>query len=243
MVEQRHREIGEQIGKATANAVMRILRLLYNYAAERTPTLPQNPTRRLKRQWFKVPRRQRLVKADDLKRFYRAVMELENTIARDYILLLLFTGLRRGEAASLTWVDVDFAAKLIRIPAEETKPKRKLDLPMTDFVYKMLKARRVVGDAGWVFPANSSSGHISEPKFPLGIVAEKTGITISVHDLRRTYITAAESTNMSFLAQNALVNHSVGSGTNAGYVIMTIDRLREPAQLVADQIKAWCGLK
>ena len=242
MVEEHHRTLGKDVGHATANLTMRTLRAVYNYSIDRQPDLPPNPTRRLKRQWFKVPRRQRLVKADHLKDFYKAVAALPNPIARDYLLLLLFTGLRRSEAASLTWADVDFKAKLIRIPAEETKTNTKLDLPMTDYVYKLLRARREMGDTGWVFPANSSSGHISEPKFALGLVAEACGIAVSVHDLRRTYITAAESSDISPLALKALVNHSVGSDVTSGYVIMTTDRLREPAQRVADQIKGWCGL-
>ena len=48
--------------------------------------------------------------------FYRAVMELENPVARDYLLLLLFTGLRRTEAARLTWADVDLPAKSFAFP-------------------------------------------------------------------------------------------------------------------------------
>jgi hypothetical protein len=58
---------------------------------------------------------------------------------------------------------------------------------MTDFVFKMLSARRKLGLTGHVFPAASKSGHISEPKYPLAIVAEATNIVVSVHDLRRTY--------------------------------------------------------
>ena len=41
-----------------------------------------------------------------------------------------------------------------------------LDLPMSDFVFDLLSARRALGDARWVFPAPSASGHIEEPKFP-----------------------------------------------------------------------------
>src|SRR5262249_22280510 len=98
---------------------------------------------------------------------------LDNQVARDYLLLLLFTGMRRGEAAMLRWDDVDFALRVIRLPAARTKAGRKLDLPMTDIVSGLLAARRSVGrDAsGFVFPANSGSGHIEEPRFALRFVS------------------------------------------------------------------------
>jgi hypothetical protein len=114
---------------------------------------------------------------------------------------------------------------------------------MTDFVFKMLSARRKLGLTGHVFPAASKSGHISEPKYPLAIVAEATNIVVSVHDLRRTYITAAESADISPLALKALVNHSWGSDVTDGYVIMPMERMKEAAQKVCDKIKSWCGVR
>jgi integrase len=163
-------------------------------------------------------------------------------VARDYLLLLLFTGLRRSEAASLRWVDVDLSEKVIRLPAARTKAGRKLDLPMSRFVYDLLDARRDIGNADWVFPSNSEGGHLVEPKFFLRQVAETSGVEVSAHDLRRTYITVAESTDISPLALKALVNHSLGSDVTSGYVQMTAERLREPAQKVANRLSALCKI-
>jgi len=112
---------------------------------------------------------------------------------------------------------------------------------MSDFVYDLLGARRALGREGpFVFPADSRSGHISEPAFPLGEVAQATGFCVSAHDLRRTYITVAESADISPLAMKALVNHSLGNDMTSGY--MTAERLREPAQRVADRLKALCEI-
>jgi integrase len=229
-------------GAATANGSMRALRALWNFTAERVPDLPANPVRRLKRQWFPVPRRERPVRADELPAFYGAVQALLNPVARDYLLLLLFTGLRRREAASLRWDDVDFALRVIRLPAARTKAGRRLDLPMVDVVRDMLVARRALGKETFVFPANSRAGHIVEPKFPLDLVAKATGVRVSVHDLRRTFITAAESADISPIALKALVNHSLGGDVTSGYIQMTAERLRDPAQRVADKMKALCGI-
>jgi integrase len=250
MVENRHRAIADDVAKAgrssghnTANAVMKVVRLLWNHALEKQPALGPNPVR-LRKRWFKVESRTGMVQSEQLPAFYQAIMKLPNPVHRDYLVLLLFTGLRRREAASLTWQDIDFVKREIRIPASVTKAKRKLDLPMTDIIHDMLVARRALGDATFVFPSNSKSGHLAEPKFALTLIAATTGIKISVHDLRRTFITTAESCNdISLLSLAALVNHSLGRSITAGYVVMAAERLREPAQKVANRIKELCGIK
>jgi integrase len=227
-------------GHATANGVMRAVRMYWNFAADRNPALPPNPVR-LRRQWFHVPRRERLVPADHLPAFYAAVTQLTNPVARDYILLLLFTGLRRREAAGLRWDDVDFRGGVIRIPAARTKARRKLDLPMSDFVRSMLIARRQIG-GDYIFPANSKTGYIAEPKFAFDLISKSCGLRVSPHDLRRTFLTVAESTDISPLALKALVNHATGNDVTAGYVHLSSERLREAAQKVTTKMKDLCGV-
>jgi len=234
---------GPTAGGATANGAMRAFRALWNYARENDPELPEHPVRRLKRAWFPVPGRERVVPTDRLGEFYRAVDGLPSRTHRDYLLLLLFTGLRRNEAAALRWEEVDFADRLIRLKAGRTKAGRRLNLPMCDLVRGLLVARRAMGNDGpFVFGADSRSGHIEEPKFPLAQVAKATGVVASAHDLRRTYITIAEATDISPLALKALVNHALGGDVTSGYVQMTIERLREPAQRVCDRLKELCGI-
>jgi integrase len=230
-------------GHATAKGVMRAFRALYNFAVDRNANMAANPVR-LRKQWHPVHARTRHLRTDELVQFYAAIMKLENAIARDYLKLVMFTGLRRREAASLKWDDVDLTAKIIRIPAVKTKAGRQLDLPMTDLIHDLLVARRAVGNTEYVFPAaRSASNHIEEPKSFLQQVAAATGITISVHDLRRSYITVAESADISETALKALVNHSLGDGVTAKYVQINAERLREPAQKVCDRLKELCQIE
>jgi len=250
MVEARHHEIAAIIGKdgtrysgtSTANYAMVTLRVLWNFAAERTPDLPPNPVRRLKRGWYPEPRRTRSVKMEELPKFYAAVMALPNPIARDYLLLLLFTGLRKTEAATLRWEDIDLTERMIRLPAIRTKSGRKLDLPMSDVVRDMLVARRALGNAGFVFPGRGASGHLSDTVLPLNTIAKATGITISAHDLRRTFATVAAGSDISVYALKAMMNHALGNDVTAGYVQMSAENLRLPVQRVADRLKALCGI-
>jgi hypothetical protein len=68
-----------EAGRATANLVFRAFRAIWNFAAERDADLPQNPVKRLRRQWFAVHRREQLVKASEMPAFYQAVCALPNS--------------------------------------------------------------------------------------------------------------------------------------------------------------------
>jgi integrase len=240
LIEAKHRVIAGETGEPTANSTMRVFRLLWNFQADRTE-LPANPVKRLKRQWFQVERRTRHVAAEHLGSFYAAVSALPNPIHRDYLLLLLYTGLRRREAASLDWESIDLRERIIRLGASRTKAGRKLDLPMSREVHAIFLERQRLGREKFVFPSDSRSGHIEEPKFPLRQVARASGVAVSVHDLRRTFITIAESADISPIALKGLVNHSLGNDVTSGYVQISVNRLREASQKVADRITALCG--
>ena len=124
---------------------------------------------------------------------------------------MLFTGLRLNKSRTLRWQDIDLNKRVIRIPAAHAKAGRKLDLPMSDFVRDLLVARRAIGNAGFVFPGPGETGHLMDALYQLSLVAD-TAARVSTHDLRRTYITVAESCDISPLARKALVNHSLGRG-------------------------------
>jgi integrase len=240
MVSHRHIGLGEEKGRASANSAMRLLRAVYNHARRGKPTMI-NPVQ-LSGQWYRIERRRRLVGADRLKQFYQAVLRLESPVQRDYLLFVLFTGSRRQSAAGLRWDAVDLTERTVTVASKRGGESFKL--PVSSFVVTLLRQRRrEFGDTEHVFPANSATGHISEPKHPLSLVAEETGIEVSVHDLRRDYITAAESTDVSVMAIKMLVDHSLGRDVTGGYTVMTTARLHDAAERVCDKLKEWCGIK
>jgi integrase len=247
MVEDRHALIKGRVerekpsrlatGNATANDTLLVLNILWNFAADRDETLGRNPVR-LSDEWYPVRTRTGMVPADRLGDWCAAVEALPNRW-RDYLMLVLYTGMRRMEVAALRWSEVDMALRVIRLPAVRAKAGRPLDLPMIDVVHDILSRRRADGvdSSGYVFPGRGRSGHLQNVEGTMAKLTEQTGVAVGVHDLRRTYITIAESTDMSPLALKALVNHTLGnSDVTAGYVQMTVERLRGPAQRVADRI-------
>ena len=105
MVEKRHRKISE-VAPGSADNVMRVLRAMFTYAGgkyddeEGRPLIAVNPVKRLSqiKAWNNLPRRQTIIKDDGFKPWCQAVLKLNNETVRDYLLLLLFTGLRANEA-------------------------------------------------------------------------------------------------------------------------------------------------
>jgi integrase len=232
---------GQHSGHAAANHAMRMLKMLYTWTAYRDDALPRNPVRIRGSEWHKLTPKRRPIAPERLAAWYAAVNELP-PLGRDYLLLTLFTGLRRREAAGLTWDEVDFTERVIRLPGQRAKTGHALALPMTDFVHGLLVARRQLGNATYVFPSYGRSGHIEEARAWLDTVREATGIEFSTHDLRRTFITVAESCDISVYALKALVNHALGGSVTEGYIHMTASRLRKPAQRVTDKLKTLCGI-
>jgi len=232
---------GQHSGHTVANDAVCLFRLLYNWAARRDDDLPRNPVRLRGSEWHKVTPRRRPIAPEHLAAWYAAVMALP-PLGRDYLLLTLFTGMRRREAAALRWEEVDFNTRVIKLPAHRAKAGRPLDLPMTDFVRDLLVARRALGNANFVFPSYARGGYIKDPRAWQDAVCASAGIEFNIHDLRRTYLTVAESCEISVFALKALVNHSLGAGITESYIKMTADRLREPAQKVCDKLKTLCGV-
>ncbi|EGG93061.1 phage like integrase [gamma proteobacterium IMCC1989] len=239
MVEERHREIGQK-APARANNTMRVLRAVFNHAiakyedAAGKSVLSFNPVDRLgrNRAWYKIDRRRTVIKAHELPVFYQATEALSNEVSRDYFRFLLFTGLRKMEAATLTWSQVDFIAKTFTIP--DTKNRDPHTLPLTNHLYDLLQFRKVHSHSQWVFPSpRDNEKHLKEPRGSVAMVAEALGSPFTLHDLRRTFITIAESLDIPAYALKQLLNHKNPTDVTAGYIVSDVERIREPMEKIS----------
>lgn len=238
MVQIRHHEIGQR-APARANNAFRVLRLIFNHALNKyedkkgNPLLLFNPVDRLSqnRAWYKNERRQTLLKPHQLKPWYEATLMLNQEVTRDYLHFLLFTGLRKTEAASLVWANVDFIDRTFTI--EDTKNSEAHTLPMSDYLFDLLMLRASNGKGDYVFPSPINDGPLKEPRSSIKRVNELSGIAFTCHDLRRTFITVAESLDIPAYALKKLINHKDPNDVTAGYIISNIDRLREPMNKIS----------
>ena len=236
MVLKKHQEMSRKNGKVTANDSFRHFRSVYNFTAATEENLPPNPVSILSqaRAWNKERRRQTVIEAKQLPAWWAAVME-EPEYARDFLLVALFTGMRRNEISSLRWENIDLDERKLHLPI--TKNGDPLMLPVSDYLFELLRERKQnAGSSPWVFPGNGPAGHIVEPKKFLQRVTAASGVSFTLHDLRRTYITIAESLDIPHYALKRLLNHRSSADVTGGYIIINVDRLRGPVERISERI-------
>lgn len=241
MVLKKHQEIASTRGETTANNAMRHIRSVYNFVAATEEDFPPNPVQILSqaRAWYRERRRQTVVTAIDLPLWWKAVMA-EPEYSRDFLLLALFTGMRRGELTALRWENVDLRARTLYLPS--TKNGDPLSLPLSAFIADLLSERaKVAAGSPWVFPGTGKGGHLVETKKFLARVTAGSGVAFTLHDLRRTFITIAESLDVPHYALKRLLNHRTNGDVTGGYIVINAERLRGPVERVAARILELAG--
>lgn len=115
-IQRWHSEIGLEVGKTTANRALELLSMLYNKGIE-WDLVKHNPASKIRK--FKLKSRERFLQSDEFPRFFAAVNSLRYEVARDFFLMCLFTGQRRGNILAMRWNEVDLSRGAWHIP--ETK--------------------------------------------------------------------------------------------------------------------------
>lgn len=201
----RHQSLGSI--PSAANHTLKVFRTIWNHA-RRTHDLPESPTMAI--EWFEERPSGEIIK--NASEWRKQVDELPNPIHRVFYELILFTGLRRSEALSLTWNDVHED----RIHLPMTKNGRSFDLPITQTHHEILAPNRALSRK-WVFPS---------PKSKLGFVNQPQKIEWSPHAHRRTFATIAMEAGVMEEIVGRLLNHTPLSITGQRYVQPSLEALR-----------------
>jgi integrase len=250
----RHAEIiakikrsGKGTGAASANLALTVMAALVRFANRKHRGLIDvDATGAMRGSWATIPRRQRMPDPEKLPILYLAVQGLENDMHRDILTLFCLTGLRHRELLEMTWDELDLDRGILSLPAERTKSKRGLKVPLSTWALRVLRERRALGrdPSGCVFPGRQ--GRFADPAVSLARVGTALGHGLSSHDLRRLFVTLAElRAGVSRSAWRELVGHSRktgGDSVSEGYVILDIETLRRAAEAIADCFAKLCGL-
>lgn len=223
-------------GPTAANHAGRLLRTIYNYASKRLDDLPPNPCVAI--EWFPEREQRDVIAPSDLPEWWEKAASLDNPIRAAYWRFLMFSGLRKTDAASIKWTDVSDNG--IHRPNPKGGRTRAFTVPMTRQLLMILDEARdaaatLYQGSEWVFPANSASGHIAQ-------ASEKAFPKITPHDLRRTYATACIEAGIDPYTVKMLLNHTPDKGdVTARYVQPSSQHIEQAAQRVADRIESLIG--
>lgn len=163
----------------------------------------------------------------------------------DLVRLLILTGLRITEAASLRWNEVNLDDAWFHLP--NPKNGNPVKLPLSTQAVEILRARpRIKGPGspgiapgGFVFPSWSASGFLRDPRDVMKRVSEIAGGHLTPHDLRRTYInTGLRCCRIEKFRIDLLTNHLTSDVTVTHYFDTTnLQWLAPEAQMIADWIE------
>lgn len=186
--------------------------------------------------------RERFIRADELKPFFDALANSKSEDFRHFVLLSLATGARKGNVMAMAWADIDQASNLWTIPGEFSKNGVPMTVPITAAAAEVLAARRG-NKSDWVFPANSASGHMREPrKHWVALLEEAKLEDVRLHDLRRSLGSWATMTGASLTIVGAALGHKSPMATRI-YARLQTDPIRAAMELAQSAMFEHGGIK
>jgi len=216
-------------GPIAANRVLAAVRALFNWALRRG-LIETTPAALVERPGEET-RRERALSGEELRVVWQASEGLGYPMGAFFRLVML-TGQRREEVATMAWADIDLDAKVWAIPAEVTKAGRGHALPLSPAAMDLLRsiprkmARNTAGllaPSPHVFTTNGEtpvSGYSVAKKRMDAATAKarkEAGLKPidpwTVHDLRRTAATEMGRLGVSRFVIARVLNHADRSVT------------------------------
>jgi integrase len=194
-----------------------------------------------------VPARDRVLNDDELAIIWRGCAELGFPFG-PLIKLLILTGQRREEVASVDWRELSRSEQLWTLPAHRAKNKKPHLVPLSAAALEILD--EVAGGSTW--PVNgvlfSTTGKTSPSGFSKAkrrldeyITASGTGPNESrpwrLHDLRRTVATGLQRLGTRFEVTEAVLNHVSGARAGIAGVYQRHDWREEKTRALNDWAK------
>jgi len=235
----RYKQIEADSGPYAARNAFTMLSAVVSYATVKYPaTIPLNPFRTLRGNGLmaKVKERDECLHGGDFKTFHDGIQGF-NPVTRDCYLFCLYQGMRSTEVSSLRWEHVNLERKEIRVP--DTKNRQTLNVPLSRQSLEILERRKAANldESPWVFPAQrkdlNKTGHTRMVSADL---RARTGLQITVHALRRTFITMGRKLKL-FEDADRLTNHIDGSVSGKHYDQTGVDDLRRSLQIIDNEIE------
>lgn len=193
---------------------------------------------------------------EEQRQFFAKAKE-KNIYLYELFLFLIQTGVRIGEASVLTWKDIDYHGKVIRITKTVTATKEGYivgnmpktssgirDIPMTSAIQSTLQAQRkkmmlihgikaVSKDSRIFLPERSPNAILRQPSAALSMnrILKELGIEkATVHAFRDTFATRAIEQGMPPNTLKAILGHSSISTTMDIYAHVMQDQAFESMQ-------------
>ena len=220
---------------ATANGARFVLSKMF-FLAEAWGLRPKgsNPCRSVRK--YRPRYRERFLSRAEYRRVGRVLEEADAwPPAVAAIRLLMLTGCRSEEIASLRWDDVDREAGELRLRDTKTGPKR---VALTPTALELLDGIEPIAGNPWVFPGKKPGSRVAKLANHWQVLRAKADLPgVRLHDLRHSYASRALAIGEGLSMIGKLLGHSKVE-TTARYAHLARDAEKVSAARVAGSIEA-----
>jgi integrase len=233
---------GAPITGPGVNRVLSLIRRLFGWAVEEE-YMDHSPVEGTKAP-AEETERDRVLSDADLVRVWRAT-EAMGGAAGAYLRLLILTGQRRSEAATMKWADIDFGKAVWTLPREKVKGDRSHDVPLSPQAMTVIGSMPRIGTSPFVFTGRGNVRDVpvsgfSKIKAAIDDVMAKDGKAIApwrLHDLRRTAGTGMARLGVPVVTISRVLNHAEGGVTKIYVRYGFLDEKRAALEKWANHIE------
>lgn len=219
-------------GGGTAARVAELLGGIYTWAEKRGHVDGPNPVRGVDK--ARGVAKDRTLSAEELQDLGKALRKTatKSPMAAQVVRLIALTGLRRQEACSLRWTDIDWKGHCLRLDGTKTGKSLR---PIGEAAIKLLRSIDRFSDK-WVFPNRDASGG-ADLKKAIASLFNGAGLSnVRSHDLRRTFASVAADEGYSDATIGELLGHARRGVTSRYYIRRPDEALVAAADRTAGRI-------
>ncbi len=236
-----HTRLGDKHGPYQANRARALLSAMWACAAD-LGCEERNPCEGVKK--FKEESRERFLQPEEMKSFF-AALAAEEPLWRDFFLLCLFTGARRGNVAAMRWDEIDLKRGAWHITGEKMKNGLPMVVVLAEPAIAVLTARLAdKGDSPWVFPTKgrSGQGRLVDPRKAWIRVVKRAEIeNLRMHDLRRSLGSWQATAGASLTIIGKSLGHRDHKATQV-YARLQLDPVRASVEKATHEMRKAAGL-
>ncbi len=213
---------GGQGKNRTAAKVVTLISAILNKSGRRN----NNPARDVEKPEPRV--RTRRLTGEEISTVFSVLDNKRGELFADLVAVAILTGARRGALCAMRWQDLDLVSAVWIVPAEWSKNRREIAVPLPAKAVAILSARKKSATCtNWVWPSRKAiCGHIVNPEKPLNAILKEAGVTrVSMHDLRRTLGSRLAMTGAGAATITAALGHISPQSARA-YVHLDVEHAR-----------------
>jgi Site-specific recombinase XerD len=206
-------------GIVAPGRALAIIRTLFRYAMARD-WVDASPAEAIPNPSADTPR-DRYLDMKEVATVYRAT-DLLGYPFTGFLKLLVLTGQRRTEVASMRWADINLDAGTWVLSSDDTKSARAHLVPLAPQAVRLLKATPQLGPYVWSSNGKSHIKGYSKAKMKLDALLTARGAELKpwrLHDLRRTAATHMVRLGISELVVGRVLNHAPQGVTARTYAL------------------------